>query len=104
MNTMAGVMPPSLQARSLYEGEDFINLCKALNIAINSIAQLTELQLNLLNEAEAKKQSKNMNNSGRIILFTSAKNKHFDQIQEFLNKAIEECNKNIEQFIKNEQP
>ena len=103
MNILGTVVPPFAQTRHLYEGEEFINLCKALNTAVSSIAQVTELQQNLINEIEQKKLNKQITNSGRIILFTSARNKHFDQIQEFLNKAIEECNKSIDQLMKNEK-
>lgn len=103
MGIMGNIIPPIPQTRQLFEGEEFINLCKALNIAVNSIAQTSELQQNLCADAEAKRGSqRSMPNSGRIILFSSATHRNIDQIQEFLNKAIEECNKNIEQLMKNE--
>lgn len=103
MSIMGNIIPPMPQIRQLFEGEEFINLCKALNIAVNSIAQTSELQQRLSLEEQARNGSpKSVPNSGRIILFSSAKNRNLDQIQEFLNKAIEECNKNIEQIMKTE--
>lgn len=102
MAIMGSIMPPLSQVRPLYEAEEFINLCKALNVAVNSIAQTSELQQSLSLQAESRNLSpKSIPNSGRIILFSSA-NRNIDQIQEFLNKAIEECNRNIEQVLKNE--
>ena len=100
---MGNIIPPMPQTRQLFEGEEFINLCKALNIAVNCIAQTSALQQSLHLELDPRKNvSKSVPNSGRIILFSSAKTINLDQIQEFLNKAIEECNKNIEQLMKNE--
>jgi hypothetical protein len=98
---MGNIIPPMPQQRQLFEGEEFINLCKALNIAVNSIAQTSELQQNIWIESNAKNEIK-IPNSGRIVLFSSAKTVNLDQIQEFLNKAIEECNKSIDQLLKNE--
>ncbi len=105
MSVMGNVVPPMSQTRQLFEGEDFINLCKSLNIAVNSIAQTSELQQSLSLQAEVRQagQGRSVPNSGRIILFCSAANRNIDQVQEFLAKAIEECNKNIEQLMKNEQ-
>lgn len=105
MNVMGNILPPIAHTRQLFENEEFINLCKGLNIAVNSIAQISEMQQVLLTTESATeaKTSKNVSNSGRIILFTSARNRNLDQIQEFLSKSIEECNKNIENLIKNEK-
>lgn len=105
MSIMGNIIPPMPQLRQLFDGEEFINLCKALNIAVNSIAQTSELQQNLCVQFEKKSSGSGKSkipNSGRIIVFSSAKNQNIDQIQEFLNKAIEECNKNIEQVLKTE--
>ena len=41
-----------------------------------------------------------VNNCGRIILFTTSKYRNLEQIQEFLNKSMQECNKNIDQIEK----
>ena len=90
-------MPPLPHNRQLFEGEEFINLCKALNIAVNSIAQATQLQQKLISEYNS---SEMVNNSGRIILFTASKFRNLEQVQEFLNKSMQECNKNIDQFEK----
>ncbi len=105
MNIMGNVMPPLPQNRQLFEGEEFINLCKSLNIAVNSIAQTSELQQALSVQAEARQagQGRSVPNSGRIVLFSSASNRNIEQVQEFLAKAIEECNKNIEQLMRSEQ-
>jgi len=105
MNIMGNVMPPLPQTRQLFEGEEFINLCKSLNIAVNSIAQTSELQQALSVQAEARQagQGRSVPNSGRIVLFSSASNRNIEQVQEFLAKAIEECNKNIEQLMRSEQ-
>jgi len=121
MNIMGNILPPFSHPRQLYDNEEFINLCKGLNIAVNSIAQTSELQQNLLQQqlstnsdlfdsaaaAAASSSASTVNNSnksvlnnGRIILFTSAKNRNLDQIQEFLTKSIEECNRNIDNLIK----
>lgn len=100
MNAMGKILPPLQQTRQLFEGEEFINLCKALNTAVNCIAQATQLQQNLFNEY---KSSDMIKNSGRIILFTSSKQRDLDRMQEFLEKAIQECNKNIEQSVRNER-
>ena len=110
MNAMGKIVPPNQQTREMFAGEDFINLCKALNIATNSIAQISELQLALSSSgqntsdatAQGQTTKRSVPNSGRIILFTTAKFRSLDQIQDFLNKAIEECNKNVEQVTKNE--
>ncbi len=99
MNLMGNIPPPSPQTKQLFEGEEFINLCKALNLCVNSIAQMSKLQIEL---ATTPAERENMNNSGRIILFTSERYRNLDQLQEFVAKAIEECNKTIEQTMKNE--
>jgi hypothetical protein len=96
---MGNIPPPSPQTKQLFEGEEFINLCKALNLCVNSIAQMSKLQIEL---ATTPAERENMNNSGRIILFTSERYRNLDQLQEFVAKAIEECNKTIEQTMKNE--
>jgi len=97
MNLMGQILPPLLHARQQFEGEEFINLCKALNTAVNSIAQTTQLQQKLINEYNS---SEMVNNCGRIILFTTSKYRNLEQIQEFLNKSMQECNKNIDQIEK----
>ena len=99
MNLMGNIPPPSPQTKQLFEGEEFINLCKALNLCVNSIAQMSKLQIEL---TTTPAERENMNNSGRIILFTSERYRNLDQLQEFVAKAIEECNKTIEQTMKNE--
>jgi hypothetical protein len=96
---MGNIPPPSPQTKQLFEGEEFINLCKALNLCVNSIAQMSKLQIEL---TTTPAERENMNNSGRIILFTSERYRNLDQLQEFVAKAIEECNKTIEQTMKNE--
>ena len=97
MNLMGQILPPLSHSRQLFEGEEFINLCKALNIAVNSIAQTSQLQQKLINEYNS---SDLVNNSGRIILFTTSKYRNLEQIQEFLDKSMQECNKNIDNFEK----
>lgn len=99
MNIMGNILPPMAHARQLFENEEFINLCKGLKIAVDSIAQISEMQQNLM----ASEPNKTVLNSGRIILFTPAKYRNLDQIQEFLSKLIEEFNKNIENITKNEK-
>lgn len=94
---MGQILPPLPHARQLFEGEEFINLCKALNTAVNSIAQTTQLQQKLINEYNS---SEMVNNCGRIILFTTSKYRNLEQLQEFLNKSMQECNKNVEQLEK----
>ena len=101
MNIMGTVLPPSPQTKQLFEGEEFINVCKALNISVNSIAQVSQLQKNMCVDSNSIDP---IPNSGRIILFTSTKIRNIDQIQEFLKKSIDECNKNIEQINKIEKP
>lgn len=112
---MGNVKAPSLhQTRQNFEGEDMVNLCKALNIAVGLIAQMSPMQINLLKKASKDKQlseinyndqnsSKIINNSGRIILFTSAKVRDLDQIQEFMVKSIEKCNNDIDAALRNDQ-
>jgi hypothetical protein len=97
MNLMGQILPPLPHARQLFEGEEFINLCKALNTAVNSIAQTTQLQQKLINEYNS---SEIVNNCGRIILFTTSKYRNLEQLQEFLNKSMQECNKNVDQLEK----
>ncbi len=94
---MGQILPPLPHARQLFEGEEFINLCKALNTAVNSIAQTTQLQQKLINEYNS---SEIVNNCGRIILFTTSKYRNLEQLQEFLNKSMQECNKNVDQLEK----
>jgi len=97
MNLMGSILPPLPHARQLFEGEEFINLCKALNTAVNSLAQTTQLQQKLISEYNS---SEMVNNCGRIILFTTSKYRNLEQLQEFLNKSMQECNKNVDQLEK----
>ena len=97
MNLMGSILPPIQNARQLFEGEEFINLHKAIHTAVNSIAQTSQLQQKLISEYNSPDLVKNC---GRIILFTTSNYRNLDQIQEFLNKSIQECNKNIDQFEK----
>lgn len=112
---MGNVQAPSIQTRQNYEGEDMVNLCKALNIAVGLIAQMSPLQMNLSQKLKtattptkqhassfASNQQAQIPNSGRIILFTSARARDLDQIQEFMEKAIEKCNNDIEAAFKTE--
>lgn len=99
MSVMGNILPPMAHARQLFENEEFINLCKGLKLAVDSIAQTSELQQNLM----TTEPNKIVPNSGRIILFTPAKYRNLDQIQEFLSKLIEECNKSIESLTKTEK-
>jgi hypothetical protein len=110
MNVMGSIPPPpastqfgSFPMPHISPAEEFINLCKGLNIAVNSIAQASELQQNLLMNEEVRNSKTTLANSGRIFLFTSALNRNLDSIQDFLNKAIEETNKNIENIIRNDK-
>ncbi len=110
MNVMGSIPPPpastqfgSFPMPHISPAEEFINLCKGLNIAVNSIAQASELQQNLLMNEEVRNSKTTLANSGRIFLFTSALNRNLDSIQDFLNKTIEETNKNIENIIRNDK-
>lgn len=110
---MGNVKAPSIQTRQTYEGEDMVNLCKALNIAVGLIAQMSPMQIGLYQQAKANKQAgisaeqstsnQLISNSGRIILFTSARARDLDQIQEFMVKSVEKCNNDIEAALQNEQ-
>lgn len=101
---MGSVQPPSIQSRQSYEGEDMVNLCKALNMAVGLIAQMTPLQVSLNQKAKSKPRDKldsqarnhSVSNSGRIILFTSSRARDLEQIQEFMIKSVEKCNNDIE--------
>jgi hypothetical protein len=108
MNIMGNVQAPTQQTRQSFEGEEFINLCKALNVVVQSIAQISELQLNLhqqiqKNKATSPTGESQLKNSARIILFTSAKIRNLEQLQEFASKAIQECNNNIDLTLKNDK-
>ena len=98
MNIMGTVQPPMLSSRPMNPSEEFIHLCRGLSIALNSIAEVSQLQHSLI-----KNKSNNpIHNSGRIILFTSALIRSLEPLQEIMVKAIEECNKAIELNSKNE--
>lgn len=60
---------------------------------------MSQLQQSLIRN---KPNNQQILNAGRIVLFTSAKIRNLDQIQEFLVKSIEECNKIIDLAPKNE--
>ena len=92
MNMMGTVLPPSPQTKEIFEGEEFIMVCKGLNISINAIAQTSRLQQNLIAQGNPPES---IPNTGRIILFTPATLRNLDHIQEFLKKAIDECNRTI---------
>lgn len=92
MNVMGSIQPQSLQNKQSTDIE-YSNLYKAVNLAVNSIAQMSPLQQSIF---QTQNSASSIPNSGRIIFFTSAKHRNIDQIQENLNKAIEECNKRID--------
>jgi hypothetical protein len=113
---MGSVPAPTVQLKQSYEGEDMVNLCKALNIAVGLIAQMSPMQISLAQQQQAKASSASsisgtptkssaeiVPNTGRIVLFTSSRARDLDQIQEFMEKAIEKCNKDIEAAFRNEQ-
>jgi hypothetical protein len=94
MNVLGTVIPPSQQLAQMFEGEDFINLCKGLNLSASSLAQMTDLQRIYL--LKNNRNSNLIKNSGRIILFTSIVSiKTIEAIEQFFVKSIEELNKNI---------
>lgn len=106
---MGNVQGPSSQTRQNFEGEDMVNLCKALNIAVGLIAQMTPKQIALNQQLKAKfakqlpeQTGAHVPNSGRIILFTSARVRDLDQIQVFMTKAIEKCNTDVVAALQNE--
>jgi hypothetical protein len=97
MNVLGTVIPPSPQLVQMFEGEDFINLCKGLNLSASSLAQITELQRHYL--LKNNRNSNFIKNSGRIILFTSIGSiSTIEAIEQFFVKSIEELNKNINQI------
>lgn len=112
---MGSVPAPTVQLKPSYEGEDMVNLCKALNIAVGLIAQTSPMQISLAQQQQAKAAASSISgtptksnaeivpNTGRIVLFTSSRARDLDQIQEFMEKAIEKCNKDIEAAFRNEQ-
>jgi hypothetical protein len=94
MNQMANVDPPTLHIRELFDGENFINVCKALNVSASGLAQITQLQQNYL--LKNNRNTSLVKNPGRIVLFTSAQSvQTIEAIEQFLVKSIEELNKNI---------
>jgi hypothetical protein len=94
MNVMGTVAPPLNQVS---KEEEYLNLCKSIDKAVNAISQVSQLQMNLLEVH--KNNASIIPNSGRIILFTPTYCRNLEQIQEFLNNAIIECNKRIEKNI-----
>lgn len=85
-----------------------VNLCKALNIAVGLIAQMSPMQIGEHQKAKANKQQQQQSkasasNSGRIVVFTSARARDLDQIQEFMVKSVEKSNNDIEVALQNEQ-
>ena len=96
---MGNIPPPIAHLKQISETDEFILLCKALNICVTSMAQTSQLQQNLYLESQSNK----IPNSGRIILFTSAKLRNTDKLQDLLQSTIEECNTNIEMLYKNDK-
>ena len=103
MNMLGNIPPPNpqtaLQAPQILEVE-FIGLCQALRTCVNSIVQTSPLQQSF---CDKQVNPDYIPNSGRIILFSSSNLRNFEQLQEFLNKTIEECNKTVEQIQKSEK-
>jgi hypothetical protein len=96
--SILGAVPPPFVQRERIEGEEFLNLCKSLDTAVQLIAQPTQIQLNTAQNYSIKTDA--FNNKGRIILFTSSKYRNIETIQEFLVKSIEKYNDNVEQLNK----
>ena len=87
---MGNIPPPMIPPQV----EEFYILCKALYQVVEAFAQPSTLQQRFMQ----RKLIDQIPNSGRIILFSSSALRNFDQIQDFLAKAIEEFNRNLEQF------
>lgn len=101
---MGNIQAPTPQTRELFENEEFINLCKALNICLSSIAQLSDLQKSLIQKAKSPSNTEQqISSSGRIILFTSAKLRNLDQLQVFLSESIQKYNKDFDISVKNDK-
>ena len=97
MNALGAVTPPNPHMVAQFEGEDFINICKGLNIAAGSFAQTTNLQKQHLSKHNLN--SGLIKNCGRIILFThNTSIESFETMEKFLVKSIEELNRNIQQI------
>ena len=95
MDIMGCVQPPFLNAPPMPQPDEIL-LCRALNASLNAVAQLSQLQQNLI------KNKIQIKNTGRIIFFTSSQLRKFDLIQEFITKAIEDINKIIDQNARHE--
>lgn len=100
MNTMGIVPPPSSQTVQSFDGENFINLCKALNATCLSMVQASDAQkIHLMkhNQPDA------VQNSGRVVVLTSLASRpdQIEQIEQFVSRSIEELNKSIDQLNQN---
>lgn len=90
MNVMGTVQPPE---REIKKDEEHLYLYKSIESAVNTIAQMSQLQQNLIQKHDNKKEI--IPNCGRIILFTPTNHRNLDNIQECLNNSIINCNKKI---------
>ena len=100
MNALGSVVAPQPHMQQLFAGEEYINLCKALNIAVNSMSQVSPLQQTIIGEQQQVTDTAVVPNSGRIVLFTSAKVRNLDDVQAFVASALDECNKNVDKLAK----
>lgn len=90
-----GLIPPPLNTTQHRSYDEMTNLTKTFEYCLKLIAQPSELQVKLM-----LKNSK-IANSARIILFTSAKDRNLDKIQDILSNSIEEFNRILTNLNKN---